>query len=288
MWVHPTEKPFVIGRLSCQLGNNLFQIATTCAHAWDHGAEPYFPDLLTKTTEDTPYNFKHVLFRFNPQMPEGKISTTFEMLVYSNYCCVPIPYEPNMELKGSFQSWKYFAHHRERLLKMLAPADEDLQYIKTKYAKILCHPITVGIQVRWFGKKQDAHWWRFLAQYGYDYYEKAMSIFPPNTLFIVSTNNQEFARANIPDHFNVIFLENEAYHIDFFLLSLCKHNIISNSTFGWWAAWLNQNPNKIVVAPEHWIDPFWYPQTPVKDTYPDEWIRLDAKWGKPWEDITSF
>lgn len=287
--INADEKPFVIGRLHGQMGNNLFQMAAVCALAWDNGAEPYFPDLINKDSQDVPENFKHVFFRFNPHMPSGPIEFSHQMSVHYNFWYQPIPYQPNMEVVGLFQTAKYFDHHRERLLKMLAPKEEDLQYIKTKYASLICHPMAVGIQVRWFGKQSDAAWWPFLSQYGYDYYDKAMALFPPNTLFIVSTNNMEFAKTNIPEKYkNVIFLENEPWHIEFFLLSMCKHNIISNSTFGWWAAWLNQNPNKIVVVPEYWVDPYWEQQSPVVDVYPQGWIKVPSKWGKAWEDIRSF
>jgi hypothetical protein len=53
-------------------------------------------------------------------------------------------------------------------------------------------------------------------------------------------------------------------------MSLCKHNIISNSSYSWWAAWLNSNPEKSIVAPSEWFtDP-----KPLDDLYPKNWILI--------------
>lgn len=276
------EKPFVVGSLSCELGNNLFQVAATCAHAWDHGAEPLFPDLVNRVENGMPLNHAHVFFRCSSRMPRTPILYSWQLPIASNFCYTPIPYKPNMLIAGTFQSEKFFLHHRERLLNLFTPHPKDLAYIKDKYGEILKHPLTVGIQVRWFGRKHDEPWNKYLVQYGYDYFSRAVALFPENALFIVSSNNKEFARQNLPKTMkNVIFLENEPYYIDFFILSMCKHQIISNSSFGWWTAWLNRNPEKIVITPQEWIDPKWHDMTPVKDVWPESWIQIDAQWEKP-------
>jgi hypothetical protein len=54
------------------------------------------------------------------------------------------------------------------------------------------------------------------------------------------------------------------------LMSLCKHNVIANSSFSWWGAWLNDNPGKIVVAPKTWF----CNGTNDSDLIPAEWVRL--------------
>ena len=288
--INGEENPFVIGKLSCELGNNLFQVATTCAHAWDHHADPYFPDLVNQLNNGMPHNNAHVFFRCSSKMPTSPILYKWKLPITSNFCYTPIPYQPNMLIEeGTYQSEKFFVHHRERLLNLFAPHPDDLAYIKNKYAEILDHPFTVGVQMRWFGRKNDEPWSTYLVQYGYDYFNQAISLFPEDSLFIVSSNNKEFAQQNLPKRIkNVIFLEDEPYYIDFFILSLCKHQIISNSSFGWWTAWLNQNPKKIVVTPQEWIDPKWHYMTPVRDVWPESWIQINSKWGKPQDPIDSF
>lgn len=65
--------------------------------------------------------------------------------------------------------------------------------------------------------------------------------------------------------------ESKKLAVDFYLMTLCQHFIISNSTFSWWAVWLNRNKKNIVIAPENW---FLNPAYNTKDLIPKNWIRI--------------
>lgn len=246
---------YVVGSVFGQMGNCLFQVATASALAWDHGAEAYFPILA-----HTPTYCQHVFSRCKLFPPSEEISSEWHEPEYRYH---PILYQPKIKVYGYFQSQKYFAHHREKLLALLAPTHRDLHYIQKKYDWLLESPHTVGVQIRFYGDDGQ-----LFVQYGREYLQQAMAQFPPSSLFIVSSNNLTFAKENISGP-NVLFLEEEPFYIDFYLLSLCKNIIITNSTFGWWAAWLNQNPEKKVICPA-----IWFKGYDTQDLCPEEWIKI--------------
>jgi len=104
-------------------------------------------------------------------------------------------------------------------------------------------------------------------------------------VFFVFSDDIEWCRNNLQLH-NAIFIEHnkgvDSYK-DLVLMSHCRHNIIANSTFSWWGAWLNQNPQKIIIAPRIWFGKTYYdgiqPVYPsriynTKDLIPETWILM--------------
>jgi hypothetical protein len=90
-----------------------------------------------------------------------------------------------------------------------------------------------------------------------NYYTRAISIFRErliNPKFFIFFDDMAFAKQHLP-HNDTVFVEHNdssSSHEDLRLMSSCRHHIIANSTFSWWGAWLNPNPEKIVIAPKHW------------------------------------
>lgn len=263
------NRPFVKGNLIGQLGNQMFIIATAYSLALDHDAEAVFPSLKSNPNCNIPLNYQKVFFRLNTQIPEGEK----EAFVYQEpkFRYVPIDYHPNMELKGHYQSYKYFDHHRAEILALFAPSEEIQEYLSSKYQDILDDPKTVGIHVRHYSEMPNEAVFPACTR---EYLEKAINMFPEDSTFVVFTNDWDFTKPRIEGLAqNIVFIKDEPHYIDLYLMSQCKHAILSNSAFGWWAAYLNSNPKKMVVAPRQWFAS--QSGIDASDLCPEEWIKID-------------
>jgi hypothetical protein len=110
-----------------------------------------------------------------------------------------------------------------------------------------------------------------------EYYEKALKVIAEKAgeieLFVFA-DDIEWAKKNIVTSFPVTFVDhNDSLHAyeDLYLMSHCRHNIIANSSFSWWAAWLNNNPGKIVIAPAKWFNES---DADPRDLIPEAWIKI--------------
>lgn len=110
-----------------------------------------------------------------------------------------------------------------------------------------------------------------------DYYKRAIQYMEEHIhprLYCIFSNDIQWCKNNLYDLLSgkdVIYVdwnkETESF-VDMQLMSLCHHNIIANSSFSWWGAWLNRYPQKIVVSPQKWTN------TTIQDPIPNNWIRL--------------
>ncbi|MDD2273216.1 MAG: alpha-1,2-fucosyltransferase [Desulfuromonadaceae bacterium] len=91
------------------------------------------------------------------------------------------------------------------------------------------------------------------------YYHRAIELISgkvSSPVFFIFSDDIDWARRNIKVGHDVVYVsgpKSELPHEELILMSRCKHNIIANSTFSWWGAWLNRNQKKVVVAPDKWV-----------------------------------
>lgn len=108
------------------------------------------------------------------------------------------------------------------------------------------------------------------------YYENAMKKIIgqfPNAHFFISSDDISWVKENFPKNYPLTFVSSPEIpdYEELILMSLCRHNIIANSTLSWWGAWLNQNHEKIVIAPKQW---FIDPARVAKDLIPQSWVQI--------------
>ena len=132
----------------------------------------------------------------------------------------------------------------------------------------------MAIHFRSYAKEDPLQ--KVYVQLGVNYYKAAMDQFPDDALFVVFSQDIEWCKEHLaPLKKNILFIEGERHYHDFYLMTLCKHNIICNSTFSWWGAYLNKNPNKKIFAPLYWFAPTYHHDT--RDLIPDSWTLVAKK-----------
>lgn len=108
-------------------------------------------------------------------------------------------------------------------------------------------------------------------QKGIDYIRNKVK----DPVYFIFSNDIEWCKKNLKIKGQIYYVDwnkNEENYKDMQLMSLCKHNIIANSSFSWWGAWLNNNPNKIVIAPEKWFNDCL--KMDYSNIVPKNWIKI--------------
>lgn len=240
---------YVSVKLEGQFGNQLFQIATAYAYALDHQRPLVIPDLYQEGRWGVPHH-REVLFE--GRIEQHKMKRAPSVWKQPGPDFTPIPYYKRLLLHGFFQTELYFKHRRPEIQGLFRPPKSLLQKILRKYP-ILNHPEhTVGIQIRDYRREYPSG--EYHPTHNRHFYEQAISKFPRDTVFLVTSNHRKFAEECVGGLAErIVYLETEDYLEDFYALSLCGSFIISNSSFGWWAAWLSDAPHKRVIAPKPWF-----------------------------------
>lgn len=177
-------------------------------------------------------------------------------------------------LEGYWQTEQYFSDIRKELI-------NDFKFsifescIKSDLHALVTDTDSVSIHIRMGDYGTYAN--NVFMICDWQYYLTAIDLISSklnNPHFIIFSDEPQWCLENIKidQPFTVVTKELSGSSFnDLYLMSCCKHNIIANSSFSWWAAWLNQNEKKIVLAPHRW---FADKNINTKDIIPDSWLRI--------------
>ncbi len=263
-------KKIVSVKLKGGLGNQLYEIAAVLAYGWEHSITSVFKRIKRSPSGAvTRPVYWDSIFRKLPLIKQRPYNLFFYQQKERGYHEISKPNEicditkySGILFNGHFASDKYFDKFREKLLTILFYIDpSEKEYLVEKYTEIYHgeNP-TIALHIRRGDVliNQERHALPMLFET--DYYTKSIAYFiekfPKKKLkiFIFSTDHEfvkKFMRELYPS-IDFLFPQEKDY-LELFLMASCDHQIIANSTFSWWGAYLNENPDKIVIAPKDWF-----------------------------------
>ena len=274
------------------LGNQLFQIFTTISYAIKtrnmfsfYNAE--FTGGIGKTIKRDTY-WENLLFKLKPFLKTE--FPTFNIIQESQFGFTEIPLtnfiHKNVCLHGYFQSYKYFQSTYATIYRLLN-IDSHKDVVKHKSTSLGVHidynnTISIHFRLGDYAKIQHIH-----PIMPYEYYQTALNHILDNTNQPVAKRVLFFCEEadlsdvtitinKLKENFPQITFERASTELQdweqMLLMSCCKYNIIANSTFSWWGAYLNTNEFKMVCYPSVWFGPSVTHNT--KDLFPNEWVKI--------------
>lgn len=289
----------IISQLSGGLGNQLFQYAYGYSRALELGVE-FKIDLSFYETYEwhnfslNPFNISAKIANSNEISYVKSLDNQFQNKIMRklnlvNPHCINeknLLFDPKYlninkqsYVTGYWQSEKYFFDNLTNIFDefsiKISPTKENQELIN----EIISEKESVSLHIRRGNYANIEQVNKIHGTLNLEYYELAINYFLKNALspkFYIFSDDIRWAQKNLKLNKRVLFVDiNDDFtdYEDLRLMSLCKNNIIANSTFSWWAAYLNNNANKIVFAPNKWFADS-KKNFESKNIIPDSWKKI--------------
>lgn len=287
----------IIVKLKGGLGNQMFQYATGLAVASLCSEEIKLDvtgyDDPRYVNANTPRQYRMFPFILSAgivtsneikmyKYPFGIFSKAIRFIVLRVLKRRYLDYDPsffrkkNNYIEGYFQSEKNFIKIKDKVIKEFTLSKEfesDVFLLeKNKIERI--KSVSVHIRRGDYVSDQKTNIAHGLCSN--EYYEKAINLIKTKVelpVFYFFSDDIEWVKKEFGEHADFKYVSNpklEDYE-ELMLMSSCAHNIIANSSFSWWGAYLNQNPSKIVIAPKKWVNK---EPDPHPNIVPEGWLRI--------------
>ena len=245
-----------------RFGNQLFFVASTIGIANKNKTDFAFSSQMGFGSENYQKIFKNKLptTNYKPTKKYYQSGFHYEDIIIDD-----------AELIGYFQSEKFFKNCEEIIKEQFSFKDEFIDLVLKKYKNAL-NSISIHVRRGDYINQPNHHpvlekeyYSNILNNIGNEY--ENIFVFSDDVDWV--KNNFAGDRYIFPN-FDV---DNDLFC--FILMSMCKDNVISNSTYSWWAAWINNNQNKKIYSPTHekWFGPM-YSNLNTKDLLPSDWIKI--------------
>jgi hypothetical protein len=277
-------------KLQGGLGNQLFQIYTTIAYAIQTNQKFIFlnvHELKSSVTDRYTYwdNFLKSLkpFLIDPELiNKDNILVIREKGFTYEELHLPIQKTKIKVLNGYFQSFKYFNNYFQTINRLLKIDDIKVE-LTNKYRSLINDGLPTSIHFRLGDYKKLPDHYLILSV---DYYRTALKYLLlrnslTTVLYFCEEHDLEDVETTIgtlkTEFLNVEFIRADPELEDWeqlILMSLCRNNIIANSTFSWWGAYLNTYRQKKVIYPATWFGQKLQKTHNTRDLFPVDWIKI--------------
>ncbi len=270
----------IISRLMGGLGNQMFQYAVGRQLAIIHNTAHLLDISDYRVYHKRSYMLGHLNIREQLASPEDlNYLKQYGLRVkeqFFHYDQSILKSPDNTYLDGYWQSYRYFAGIADILRSEFTPR-QPLTGRNAELAHIIqsCEAVSVHVRRGDYIDDQTVHAFHGLC--GLDYYQNcaleiSRHIAKPH--FFIFSDDPCWVANHLKISYPTTVVANngpEQACEDLRLMAMCRYHIIANSTFGWWAAWLNNSPGKIVLAPARW---FTDPSINTIDLFPAEWKTM--------------
>jgi len=250
------------------LGNQMFQMATAYAYAQKYGKSLVFDHSVKVISPDAGVPRKSYFDTMFQQTGNADVKSLFwNVYQESEFPYHEIPYlYGNVQLKGYFQTAKYFNEFRSEILKFFQNENKAVgpTLITTSFPTVSLH-----IRRTDYITSSDLH-----TNQGMNYYVAAVKALKiPKLQIRVFSDDLKWCQQNLPAYFP----EHELLYMtgsdeeDLWNMSLCDHHILANSSFSWWGSYLDTKQTAITVAPKIWFNDS---KMNWQDIYCEKWIVL--------------
>ena len=264
------------------LGNQLFQIFTLMAYAFDNRAKIVLEDKEIAIGERKIHYWDNLLSNLQLFLKPPFPTNVYVREQAFHYVALPLLKNKDIDAKmvGYFQSYKYFQHQKDVILKFIK-LNEKVAPLADNY----CYEYSISLHFRLgdYKKLQDCH-----PLLPVNYYIKSLQHIEritgrQNWQVIYFCEDEDIEQVNemisqIQEQMPVIsFIKIDSSYSDWqqmLIMSLCRHNIIANSSFSWWGAYLNTQEN-IVCYPSKWFGTK-LKKNKTKDMCPDNWNKIEV------------
>jgi hypothetical protein len=263
-------------KLQGGLGNLLFQIACVYAYSKKHNKTILLDKVDSVVVHKYIDEYKDNLLK-NCQdfFSSEKVTYNYYNEPHFNYKEIPHIVD-NVFLNGYYQSDKYFSDYENDIRHIFSYPNElkneVISNFNNKYGIDISSINSCSIHIRRgdYLKYPNIH-----PTQNMNYYMKSIKQMPKDSVFFIFSDDINWCRQNFPDiPEKFIFVDGFKDYEDLLIMSLCKNNVICNSTFSWWAAYFNENIDKLVIAPKVWFGSGSENCNNIQDLYCKNWIII--------------